>query len=163
MLVTNSIAWKCMLAIGLIFQFGQAHEKARRSSSEWMQVVEPRKKQIPSMEDKSLTPPAEQPALPIRHSKEDVTLTKDEMSKALALRLETQRALREIQAKKMAQHRRKGKATWNRELQTFLSGQRQIERSRVIPKKIPTLKQESEKKDLNPEGHPVRKGRAVLT
>lgn len=77
-------------------------------------------------------------------------LSQEEEMQALNLRLNTQKALRTMQAQKLAASRKQGKKAWRKNLESFLSEQRQIQaRAHAQAKtavKLPKAPQAQEKK-----------------
>lgn len=141
--------------------FGFSSESIRQSSSQWMAVVEPIEQsnsaQMIRNHLNGFQKTSVLHSLPPLHT----SLTPEEEAKSLIMRMEAQKALRDLKAKKMASHRRKGMKAWKREMEGFLTTQRQIKRDQVDAKILPQLKIEKEEKSTNPKWHPVRKGRST--
>ncbi len=70
----------------------------------------------------------------VKASQAALLLSPGEEQRALLQRLEAQKSLRQLKAKKMAKHRRYGRRAWKREMENFLSAQKKIRLQRVQPK-----------------------------
>jgi hypothetical protein len=101
-------------------------------------------------------------------------LSHEEQAQALSLRLSTQKALRTMQARRMASSRKQSKKAWRKDLEGFLTAQRRIQsRSEIkptLPKRLPQtdpgLAPEPEPQELQKphpgEPRPAKRPTAVL-
>ncbi len=85
-------------------------------------------------------------------------LTQQEVTRALVFRMNTQRALRNLKARRLALHRHQGVKAWRREMEVYLAAQKQLKAN------PPQVKPPSVGNPLRPapDGRSPRKSNSVL-
>lgn len=92
------------------------------------------------------------------HKFKNGELTQQEVSRALILRMDTQRALRNLRARRLALHRHQGIKAWRREMELYLAAQRQLKAN------MPQVKPPAGSNSIRPapDGRAPRKSNSVM-